>query len=354
MAPRPKVVPLNAPMPQQDWVWDGANWTCDGHPEPPGCDPDCPPAGWPQPCPPFFPPPSNQAPWYPGANGGVSFSQTAPQCPIRGHFWYDGKILWMFDGAAWVDVGLKGISTLVGGGGSTAPVFIGATAPPAAAPGTLWWNGTELQLWDGTKWNFIGPTATPTVPTVTSILGVSYFNASQTITIPASATRAFIQMWGATGGSGGVSNGASGGTGAGGYLEKFLTDLTPGNTMTFVCGTGGTAGTSGGVGHDGGPGTVTTLTSGTQSIPGLTCNPSQGSAGATGPSPTVGTVGGTATGGDLNAQGQTGVAGIQSENFLGSSGGETFFSRGADGQANNGSAPGFPGTSGGIKITWYP
>lgn len=66
----------------------------------------CPPTGWPAQCPPFIPPPSNQPPWYPGANGGVIFSQGTPPYATRGTFWYDGSALWLFDGAAWVGVQL--------------------------------------------------------------------------------------------------------------------------------------------------------------------------------------------------------------------------------------------------------
>jgi hypothetical protein len=62
----------------------------------------------------------NSPPWYPGANGGVSFGSTAPSNPVRGHMWWDGHAMWLFDGAAWVDFGVAGISgesPPVGGGG---------------------------------------------------------------------------------------------------------------------------------------------------------------------------------------------------------------------------------------------
>lgn len=100
---RPMAAVQQAPSParqmspsQQGWSWNGSQWVCDP------CD-DFPP------CPPFpgFPPALDPAtsPWYPGANAGVSFGATAPNFPIRGNFWWDGKTLWMFDGAAWVIVG---------------------------------------------------------------------------------------------------------------------------------------------------------------------------------------------------------------------------------------------------------
>lgn len=141
--------PVNVPS-QQDWVWDGANWTWDGNcPAPPPCPPPCPPVGWPQPCPPFYPPPSNQAPWYPGANGGVSFSQTAPVNPIRGNFWWDGTMLHLFDGAVWVNIG-------PGAGSASGLTVVGSAPPSNPAVGQEWWNGTALQVWDGVAWRAVG------------------------------------------------------------------------------------------------------------------------------------------------------------------------------------------------------
>jgi hypothetical protein len=89
------------PMPQsptvvpQDWVWDGTKWVCTD--VPPACQ--IPPWGpW---APPWFGP--QAPPWYPGANGGIAFSDVAPQFPIRGHFWWNGVVLALFDGAEWVN-----------------------------------------------------------------------------------------------------------------------------------------------------------------------------------------------------------------------------------------------------------
>jgi hypothetical protein len=80
-----------------NWMWDGTNWVCS-----PDCGSDagCPPFG-----PPVFSGPVSQPPWYPGANGGVSFGTVAPPNPVRGHLWWDGKVFWLFDGAAWVPFG---------------------------------------------------------------------------------------------------------------------------------------------------------------------------------------------------------------------------------------------------------
>jgi hypothetical protein len=94
------------PSPQDGgWSWDGSNWVC---------NPDCPPSQFPPFGPPVFSGPTQQPPWYPGANGGVSFGLAAPANPVRGHLWWDGTTFWLFDGAAWVSIssgasGLKGV-----------------------------------------------------------------------------------------------------------------------------------------------------------------------------------------------------------------------------------------------------
>lgn len=155
MAPSSRsVVPFPSQSPsQQGWVWNGTNWVCD-----PCCDgsfptpPPCPPSGFPTPCPPWFPPPAGQAPWYPGANGGVSFSATPPANPIRGNFWWDGLMLHLFDGAAWVDIG-PSVPGSPGGGGTV----VGTSPPMNPAIGTTWWNGTIFQVWDGNTWKLVGP-----------------------------------------------------------------------------------------------------------------------------------------------------------------------------------------------------
>jgi len=92
------VVPMTTATPvPQDWYWDGSKWVCSG-------TPPCAIPPWGPFPPPYFPP--QQPPWYPGANGGVSFSppDIPPPFPVRGHFWWNGTILQMFDGAVWVDV----------------------------------------------------------------------------------------------------------------------------------------------------------------------------------------------------------------------------------------------------------
>lgn len=120
MANHMRSVPAPAPMgspQQQDWFWDGAQWCLPCGQTPPPCPPSYPPPG----CPPWINPPPGQAPWYPGANGGVSFSQSPPANPVRGHFWWDGTSLWLFDGVSWVD-------TVTGG--SAGGILVGSASSP--------------------------------------------------------------------------------------------------------------------------------------------------------------------------------------------------------------------------------
>ena len=146
-----QIVKMNAPVPAQgNWVWDGANWVCDT---------DCPPSPSPPPCPPFgtapFPPfgppvfsgPTQQPPWYPGANGGVSFGATFPANPVRGHLFWDGKTFWLFDGASWVTISAAPGSPSGGSGAAT-----GTTPPSSPFNGQLWFDGTTLKIWNGMAW----------------------------------------------------------------------------------------------------------------------------------------------------------------------------------------------------------
>lgn len=164
---------------QQDWVWDGANWTWCGppaFPSPPSCPPPlappfpCPPPGFPTPCPPWFPPPAAQAPWYPGANGGVTFSAATPVNPIRGNFWWNGTILQMFDGAAWVSIGPSVATGITGvtDGSNAAPGQVGEfitssnTFSYAAYPANTTQNVSSLVVQPG-DWDLNANMTTSTI-----------------------------------------------------------------------------------------------------------------------------------------------------------------------------------------------
>jgi hypothetical protein len=178
-----------------NWVWDGSNWVCD-----PDCmnPPPCPPMG-----PPVFSGPAGQPPWYPGANGGVSFGATPPPNPVRGHLWWNGLTFYLFDGAAWVPIGgaqggsvtppagsppanpvpgqqwFNGSTLYVWDGNAWIPVsttktYIQATAPPAPNPGDMWWDGVQFRIWDGSAWELVGPGAiVGPVPTSTNVFTLS-------------------------------------------------------------------------------------------------------------------------------------------------------------------------------------
>jgi hypothetical protein len=166
---------------QQSWAWDGSSWVCP-EPCPPsggGQFPFCPPPGFPPPgCPPWFSG-ANSPPWYPGANAGVSFGATPPPNPVRGHFWWDGTGLAIFDGAVWVNttngaIIPPGSAIGPGSGGAGGTVVISSTAPGNPVPGMQWWDGSQLRVWDGTQWNVIGPGAIAgPVPTTTLSFAVT-------------------------------------------------------------------------------------------------------------------------------------------------------------------------------------
>ena len=117
------------------------------------------------------------------------------------------------------------------------------------------------------------------------------YTANATITIPKGATKAFVRMVGGGGGAKSATNPNIGTGGNGAYLEKFLTGLSPGLTLTFTVGTAGSS-TPGAGGNS-------TLVSGSQSITTLTAGGGSAGNAAFG-------AGGAATGGDLNVPGANG------------------------------------------------
>lgn len=136
------------------------------------------------------------------------------------------------------------------------------------------------------------------------LVAVEFRTSSATITIPSGATRLKVTLVGGGGGSGGNNTtseiyGAPGGGGA--TLVKYLTGLTPGNTLALTVGAGGSAG---GTGSSGGAGGNTVLSSGSQSITTLTAG--GGAGGQSSTTPPI-SAGGTATNGDINIPGERSV-----------------------------------------------
>jgi hypothetical protein len=170
-------------------------------------------------------------------------------------------------------------------------------------------------------------TALATAGGGTGNLRYQVWTASGTFTIPTSVTEVKFIVTG--GGGDGSDSGAGRGGGAGATAIKWLTGLTPGNTITTTVGAAG--GNS-------------TITSGTQSITTVT----GGGGSNTG-------AGGTATNGDINILGGNGDAtttidGTASSYSLGGNGGASFWGGGGCGGyeiARNGEAGQAYGSGGG-------
>ena len=167
----------------------------------------------------------------------------------------------------------------------------GTGALQEVAPGTA---GNVLTSAGGT-WTSaaLTPYAGPNADPKTSGTG--------TFTIPTGITRIKVTVVGGGGGSSGCQAGqnlATGG-GGGGTAVKWLTGLTPNNTLNYSVGAGGTAGAS--PNAAGGAGAASTVSSGTETITTIT-----GNGGAGGVYSSAGGNGGTATNGDLNVSGSDG------------------------------------------------
>lgn len=129
--------------------------------------------------------------------------------------------------------------------------------------------------------------------------------AGQTFTIPTGITAVKVTVVGAGGGGANYTPcyGTSGGGGAGATAIKYLTGLTPGNTLTVTVGAGGATASSGG---------TSSVASGTQSI--TTITSTGGSAGGT----VLGGAGGAASNGDINSGGGYGAIGPGGSSSFGS------------------------------------
>lgn len=137
------------------------------------------------------------------------------------------------------------------------------------------------------------------------------FTNNGTFTIPTNVTAIKITVIGGGGGSGGVwgpsGPAMSGGGGGGGAAIKYLTGLTPGNTLSVTVGGGGAAGGPGSPGTNGGTGGTSSVSSGSQSIGTISATGGGGSPWA-GDAYTNGGSGGNGSGGDLNLYGLSGIA----------------------------------------------
>lgn len=177
------------------------------------------------------------------------------------------------------------------------------------------------------------------------------FTSSGTFTIPVNVTNIKVTVTGGGGaGGGGLSsaNGGGAGAGSGATAIKYLSSLTPGNTLTVTVGPGGT-GVNGSAGN---AGSQSTVSSGTQTISTITAGGGNGGNNGT----ASGAPGGTASGGDINLAGNAAefvIAGTTTngtgQRSAGSYwGGGVVGGNGQNGVAGNaGGAPGAGGSGGG-------
>jgi hypothetical protein len=169
------------------------------------------------------------------------------------------------------------------------------------------------------------------------------FTSSGTFTIPAGVTSVKVMgVGGGAGGSGGSTGNTGSGGGGGGTFIKWLSGLTPGNTLIVTVGAAGSGGAA-----SNNPGTAggnTIVASGTQTITTLTAT--GGTVNNQGTPPTPGSPGGSGSNGDINING-----GGSGEALTGSVvpgyGGGTFFSPATgQGPGSTGIGPGGGGGGG--------
>jgi hypothetical protein len=181
------------------------------------------------------------------------------------------------------------------------------------APGTtgnvLTSNGTDWVSQAPAGGGYAGPNATV------------YASGSGTFTIPSGITRLKVTVIGGGGGGGNRTDG--GGGGGGGAAIKWLTSVTPGNTLSYSVGAGGATNSSG---------STSSVSSGTQSISTISATGGAAPAGSGG---AIGCGnGGYGIAGDLNIVGNAG--GYRGYND-GNSGGGSLYAGGGAGANNDGS-----------------
>jgi len=155
-------------------------------------------------------------------------------------------------------------------------------------------------------------------------------NSGGTFTIPTGKTVVKVTVVGGGGGGGSAAYMGSGG-GGGGSAIKYLTGLTPGNTLTVTRGAGGTASTNANNAGTGGTGGTSSVASGTQTITTISTTGGAGGIGSNTPSEFgLGGAGGTGSNGDINIPG---VQGGQRSSGNGCTGTETMIMGGGGSSA---------------------
>jgi hypothetical protein len=198
---------------------------------------------------------------------------------------------------------------LDGTNGETFPTWTTGTRPASPNTAQVGYNTTTpgLEVYTGSAWSAVGGSG--------GLGGQQVFTSSGTFTIPTGKTVVKVTIIGAGGGSGGANYGSCSATllggsgGGGGAAVKYLTSLTPGNTLTVTVGTGGTAGASGATSSNnatsGGTGVTSSVASGTQTITTVSATGGAGG-GANNSGNLLGSAkasGGTGSNGDYNLTG---------------------------------------------------
>ncbi len=177
--------------------------------------------------------------------------------------------------------------------------YVGFKAPSSVTADLLW----TLPATDGTADQVLKTDGSGTLGWAsaggggTGGVNVQIFTANGTFTIPTGVTKLKVSVVGG-GGAGGTASGenaGAGGGGAGGMAIKWLTGVTPGNTLSVTRGTAGN---------------TSSVASGTETI--STISATGGSAGANSTVDAFGSAGGAGgagSGGDININGGRGGAG---------------------------------------------
>jgi hypothetical protein len=176
-----------------------------------------------------------------------------------------------------------------------------------------------------------------------------------TYTTPTDAFAIEVEVLGAGGGGGGVDGQGSGTAacgiagGAGGYSQKMI--MNPASSYTYTIGAGGAGGAAGA--NIGSVGGTTSFTDGAS----VTLSSSGGEGGtgrnaSGGGSPNGGVLGGVASGGDLNVQGQCSTAGVTVSGARAglSMGGHTKYGAGALASNSTAKSPTGFGSGGGAPV----
>lgn len=284
---------------------------------------------------------------------------TRPASPSNGEIGYNSTtgLLDQYVGGAWssIPAGAGGVTTFSGGTTGLTPntATSGAitlagtlaianggtnsTATPTAGGVGYGTGSAHAYTGAGTSGQLLKSNGT-SAPTWTcapagGLGGMQVFTSNGTFTIPAGKTTVKATVVGGGAGGGSVNTGttyAGAGGGGGGTAIKYLTGLTPGNTISVTVGAGGSGGTSGGNGSSGG---CSSISSGTQTISTVTGG------------------GGLACGNGFNTGKRGGIGGVGSGgclNFYGSGGGGASYN--ASGTSGHGGSSFMGGGGAGANI----